>query len=87
MTLTWDLKQTHRHRQQYGRNQRRKGVGGDSKGAQYMAMEDDLTLGGGHTVQYAARVSQKCTPKTYMTLGTNVTPINTIKRKSAKHNK
>ena len=57
MSLTWDIKQTHRHRQQYGCNQRRKGVGGDSKGAQYMVMEDDLTLGGGHKMQYTGHVS------------------------------
>ena len=57
MSLTWDIKQTHRHRQQYGGNERRKGVGEDSKGAQYMAMEDELTLGGGHKMQYTGHVS------------------------------
>ena len=57
MTLTWDIKQTHRHRQQYRGNQRRKGVGEDSKGSQYMAMEDDLTLVGGHKMQYTGHVS------------------------------
>ena len=57
MSLTWDIKQTHRHRQRYGCNQRRKGVGGDSKGAQYMVMEDELTLGGGHKMQYTGHVS------------------------------
>ena len=33
-----------------------------------MVTEDDVTMGGGHTVQYTDGVSQKCTPETYMTL-------------------
>ena len=41
-----------------------------------MAKEDDLTLGGGHTMQYTDHVSQKCPLDTYMVLLTNVTPIN-----------
>ena len=32
-------------------------LGEDSKGSQYMAMEDDLTLGGGHKMQYTGHVS------------------------------
>ena len=30
-------------------------------------MEDDLTLGDGHTMQYTDHVSHKCIPKSYMT--------------------
>ena len=44
-----------------------------------MVMEDDLTLSGGHTVQYTDLVLQKCAVETYMILLTNVTPINLIK--------
>ena len=44
-----------------------------------MMMEDDLTLSGGHTVQYTDLVLQKCAVETYMILLTNVTPINLIK--------
>ena len=43
-------------------------------------MEDDLTLGGGHTMQYTDHVSQKSTLETYITLLANVTPINLIKK-------
>ena len=41
--------------------------------------EGDLTLGGEHTIQYTDDVSENCTPETYITLLTNVTPINSIK--------
>ena len=44
-----------------------------------MVMEDDLTLGGEHTVQYTDHVSQKCTLEIILT---NVTPINLINLKS-----
>ena len=43
--------------------------------------EKDLTLGGGHTMQYMDRVSKKCTLKTYVILLTNCTPIHLIKNK------
>ena len=36
-----------------------------------MVSEDDLTLGGGHTVQYIDHISQKCTLETYIILLTN----------------
>ena len=49
------------------------------KGSKYMMMEDDLTLGGGHTIQYTYHVSYKSTLETYIMLLTNVTPINSIK--------
>ena len=42
-------------------------------------MEEDLTLGGGHTMQYTDRASQKHTLETSMILLTNVTPINLTK--------
>ena len=38
----------------------------------------DLTLGGGHTVQYIHHVSQKCTLETYIILLTSVASINLI---------
>ena len=44
-----------------------------------MVTEDDLTLGGGHTMQYIDHVSWKCTPETYVILLTSVTQINVIK--------
>ena len=44
-----------------------------------MVMEDDLTLGGGHTLQYTDDVSQKCTLETYMILLANASPINVNK--------
>ena len=50
--------ETHRHRQQYGGYQR-EGGWGVVKGQEcqiYMVMEDDLTLGGGHTMQYSDHV-------------------------------
>ena len=50
------------------------------KGTMYMAISDDLTLGGGHTVQYTGHVSQKCTLETYIILLTNVTPINLMEK-------
>ena len=31
-----------------------------------MMTEDDLTLGGGHTIQYTDHVSQKCTLEMYV---------------------
>lgn len=43
-----------------------------------METEDDLTLGGGHAVRYTDRVSQECTPATYMTLRTSVTLLHFI---------
>ena len=44
-------------------------------------MEADLTWGSEHTMQHTYDVLQNCTPKTYITLLTNVTPINSIQRK------
>ena len=44
-----------------------------------MVMEGDLTWGGEHTVQYTDDVLQSCTPETYASLLTNVTPINSLK--------
>ena len=44
------------------------------KGAKYVVT--DLTLGGGHTKQYAGHVSQKCILDTYIILFINVTSIN-----------
>ena len=41
-----------------------------------MATEDDLTSGGGHTVQCTDHVSQKRALETYVVFLTNVTPIN-----------
>ena len=41
-----------------------------------MVTEDDLTLGGGHTIQYTDHVSQKSIVEIYVILLTNVTSIN-----------
>ena len=41
------------------------------KGTKYMVTEDDLTLDGGHTIQYTNHASQKCTLETYVILSTN----------------
>ena len=49
------------------------------KGTKYRVKEDDLTLGGGHTMQYTGHVSQKCTLEIYIILLTNGTTINVIK--------
>ena len=38
-----------------------------------MVMEDNLTLGGEHTMQCTDDVSQKCIHETYIILLTNVT--------------
>ena len=43
-----------------------------------MVTEDDLTVGGGHTMQYTGHVSYKCTLETHMILLTNVTTMNLI---------
>ena len=87
----WDIKlkatheqtrktKTHRHRQQYGGYQK-EGGWGSSKGligVKCIGMEKDLTLGGGHTVQYTHDILQNCTLGTYIILLTNVTPVNVI---------
>ena len=52
--------------------------------AKYMVKEDDLTLGGGHTMQYTDYLSQKCRLETYMTLLTNASQIYLIKEKRKK---
>ena len=41
-------------------------------------MEGDLTWGGEHTIQYTGDVLQSCTPKTYIILLTDATPINLL---------
>ena len=47
-------------------------------GVKYMVTED-LTLGGGHVVQYTNDVSQNCTLETHVILLATVTPVNLIK--------
>ena len=44
----------------------------------HMVMEDDLTLGGGYTMQCKDDVLQKCALETYIIL-TDATPINLTK--------
>ena len=39
-----------------------------------MVTEDDLTLGGGHTVQSTDHAAQRSIPETHVILLTNVTP-------------
>ena len=46
-------------------------------------MKDDLTLGGGHTMQYTDHVSLKCILETYMILLTNYHP-NKFNKKNIK---
>ena len=46
-----------------------------------MLLEGDLTLGREHTIQYTDDVLQNCTPETYIVLLSNVTPVNSIKKK------
>lgn len=45
-----------------------------------MVRGEDLTLRGGHTVQYTDPVTQKPTPETYVSILISVTPINLIKK-------
>ena len=47
------------------------------KGVKYMVM-GDVTLGGGHTMQYTDYVSQKCVLEAYIIELTSVIPINLI---------
>ena len=44
-----------------------------------MVMEEDLTWGGEHTIQYIDDVLQNCTPETYTILLTSDTSVNLIK--------
>ena len=48
-----------------------------------MAMGGDLTWSAEHTMQHIDCVLQKCTPETYITLLTNVTPTISIKIKGS----
>lgn len=59
-------------RERSGRMKREKRI-------KYMMMEGDLTLGSEHAMQYTDDVSQNCTPKIYIILLTDVTPIHLIK--------
>lgn len=43
-----------------------------------MVTKEELTLGGGHTMQYTDHVSWTCTLETYVILFTNGTPIHLI---------
>ena len=49
-----------------------------------MVKEDDLTVGGGHTMQHTDRVSQNSKLGTYIILLNTVTTINLIKKKKDK---
>ena len=49
-----------------------------------MVVEGVLTWGGEHTTQCTNDVLQNCTSETYITLLTNVTPTNSIKKKRQK---
>ena len=66
------------HRQQQGGYQKEAG-GRLVKGKRDQIMvTKDLTLGGGHTMQYTDDVSQKCTLEICMILLTNITSIHLI---------
>ena len=61
---------------------RGKGVGATKgKGAKYIVMEDNLTLGVGHIMQCTDHISKGCIPETYIISLTNASPINLIKNK------
>ena len=45
-----------------------------------MVIEGNLTWVDEHTIQYIDDALQNYTPETYITLLTNVTPINSIKK-------
>ena len=47
---------THRHRQQYG-GQQKEGDSKGERGSNYIGTDEDLTLGGEHAMQYAEEVS------------------------------
>ena len=51
------------------------------KGVKYVVTERNLTMGGEHTMQYIYALLLKCTPETYWTSLTNVTPKNLVKNK------
>ena len=42
-------------------------------------MKGDMTLGGGHTIQYTKGELYNCTPETYIIVLTCVTPIKSMK--------
>ena len=46
-----------------------------------MVTENDLALGGGHTVQHTDPVSQKCALGTYAALLSSLAPIHLIKKR------
>lgn len=50
-------------------------------------MEEDLTLGGQHTIQYINDVWQNYTLETYAILLTSITPTNSIKNQKEKERK
>lgn len=54
----------HRHRHLHGAAQREGGGAVTGKGTNYLAVEGDLTWGGGHTVQQTDQVSRKSTLRT-----------------------
>ena len=64
-----------------GRLPERREVGGcfqRAKGTKYRAAEDDVTLGGGHTMKYTDHTSQKWRRETYIILLSNLIPIHLI---------
>ena len=73
-------KKTQRPRQRCGDSQGKKGVGGGRRG--YRGINSD-GRGVEHTIHYTDHVLQNCTPETHIILLTNVTPINSVKKKSA----
>ena len=46
-----------------------------------MEMKGDLTWSGDYKIKYTEYVLQNCTPKTYIILLTNGTPINSINKR------
>ena len=52
-----------------------------------MVTERDLTLGDEHTIQYTDDVLQNCIRATYMSVLTNITPLNSIPFRNKKKRK
>ena len=74
----------YRHRRQYGEHQSKEESGSEEGKVGIMGkerIEGDLTWGGERIIQHTDDVLQNCIPKTYLILLTNVTLINSIKKK------
>ena len=55
------------------------------KEVQYMVTKEDVTLGGGHAMQYTDDVSWNCMLETYINLLTNVTQYIQVNKQTNKY--